>query len=291
MGVKVSTVDELPIAGSGLTHGAIAPGGALLSTSFPFTHFVAPPDLDQADQLARWSQSVTVEFDVALVSSARIINGSVIESPFAVCFEHDDPSSLWTSHIGPTSQVGGGIADPQYPMVRRTTDDPRLGTEHMSHMIDNQLARLGPIVASWSGSATAEPGEYHCLWDSAQTAYDATRPGLSASSGGYGARHIDCRPHVLRDRIAAIPVRVFAYAELDDGAGQLVVQTAQHSMVRVPLTASGWHASGRGYLEVGVTPDQPTVLQAFVGHTGVPESDTSVRAFVVAYDGATEGLA
>lgn len=152
-GASVDTVDELPIAGSGAAHGAIAPGGTLLSTSFPFAYFVEPPDLDQANRLARWSQSVTVEFEAC--------------------------SSAPAHH----QRLGHGVP------LRRV-----LRTRRPQLVLD-------------------EPGRR-----------PHRRPAVpdGAAHRRRSARHIDCGPHVLRGRIAAIRVRVFAFAALGDGTGQLV---------------------------------------------------------------------
>lgn len=265
------------------THGVQLPAstetnGAEPGVMWDDLHAVAfgikPDVLVNTATLRRWCQHVHVDVEIFAVAGARVVDACVFEVPNAVAFEADD--DVWTSHLYGPGKPDGQTVPLQYPWQRFSETspdgDPRGGTLHLMDVHHNQHQRLGPLLFSWSGYEESSGTEYasptSATWVAVEgggsTSYGFTEPGLPTGTGGYARRVGSNGRHVLRNRRAAIPVIVRVLASSSAGVSEVRVQTHPWSCIDVTVANGGmtWHSIA-GWLEVGITPDQPRHAQLF----------------------------
>lgn len=265
---------------------------------------IIPPDvlIDPAE-LHRFSQHVTATITVEVRGSPRIVDLALYESPVAVAFDTADPSDRWTSHTYATGSPDLAGVLPTHARAETSAANPTGGTLQILATARAQALRLGPALIDWTAYSeedasygttiiprtTSNDGTtFESVTNASQTVYSASLPGWSVSCGGYARRWASCAPLVLRDRIACIPVLVRAYGRgVTAGTSTVRVQTARHSYVDLVMPVAGsasWH-SAVGWLSVGISPDQPSIAQAFVNHSGAVGS-LELHALKVYYCGA-----
>jgi hypothetical protein len=250
---------------------------------------ITPPGLGPTDELRRWCQHVHVDVTIYAVAGARVVDAVVFEQPLEVAMEADDDGELWCSHLYASVAPGGAAAPLLYPWQRfdETTPDgnPRGGTLHALDVHHGQYQRLGPVLCSWSAARESTGAETVALVATAalegggSTTFALAEPGLACGSGGYARRQSSNSEYVLRNRVAAIPVIVRAFAAASV-AGSVRVQTRGDSYidVTIPVGAIAWHVA-QGWLEVGITPDHTRCLIQLFG------TSCTVHAVTVHYAG------
>lgn len=295
-----TTVNELSLPGSTLPYGSEGTdAGALFrdAEDLPVVKLRPPDVLADVSELRRFSQHITADILVEHQGAPRIGDFWIAEVPDLYALEDADAGTYRTQHIAP------GGAPPAFPREQLTTTDPRGGTRGILATADAHAAHLGPMlfqafaysevgatptatVVPWT---TANDGTtFESILDSTVTAYATTNPGWSVSCGGYARSWRDAGPLVLYDRTAVVPVAVRVYGRtITAGTSVVRVMTAVDSYVDVPIAiagSNGW-TTAYGWLEVGITPEQPQVAQVFFRHTGASGS-LSVEA-VECYFSAT----
>lgn len=260
---------------------------------------MAPTSLDDVTELAAWSLATTADITVEVQGSPRLVDWTISETPVAIALDLDDATSddYAVSHLYGADPIAP-VPVPRYSFAR--------WAQRGLQTARAQATILGPALLHWSAYSetaatstativartTSNDGTtFESLLNSSHTgtgpaAYSATLPGWSVSVGGYARRWSMCNSFVLRDRIAVIPVIVSAYGRgITAGTSTVRVQTALHSYVDLTLPVGGsaaWHHA-YGYLEVGITPEQPQIAQVFLNHLGSSGS-LSVEAISVSQD-------
>lgn len=300
-GSTAQTVREIQLPSSSLEFGAedVTAGGLWRTLkNFEVVDILPPSILQNASELARWCDHVTATVTIEVRGSPRIVDLAVHEVPVEYAADvtdaSDSPYSLYP-------QAGGGLE--LYPMVQASVADQTRGTRQIAAAALSQAERLGPCLLAWqcvtetdaTATATVVPRTtsndgttFESITNASHTgtgpaAYTTTMPGWSVSCGGYARRYASNNAFVLRDRIATVPVLVRAYGRgVTAGTSTIRVQTALHSYVDVTLPVAGSNAWSRafGYLEVGISPEQPIVAQVFLNHLGASGS-LSVEAVEV----------
>jgi hypothetical protein len=307
-GGSETTVNETNLPASTLQWGAedTAPGGFFRGIREFGIPFMAPEGLDDTATLARWSRSVAAEIQVDVQGSPRIIDATISERPYAIALDINDPDDeQWAvSHLFAPGSAYAPVPSPKFSFAR--------WAQRALTTARAQANVLGPVLLQWAAYSEAGAGPttgivarttsndgttFESVLNPSHTgtgaaAYNAARGGWSVSAGGYARRNGSNNELVLRDRIAVIPVTVFVYGRgITAGTSTIRVQTALHSYVDVTLPVAGsasWHRAV-GYLEVGVSPEQPRVAQVFLRHTGASGS-LSVEAVEVVYGTTPAGV-
>lgn len=299
-GMTVTTTSTVVLAGSTLANGA-QPASMADQILLYKVNIIGPPGLGDTAELRRWCKGANVQVLLYAVGGARIIDSCVFEVPFSMALEADDDPEFWTSHIyaSPNPQSPGGPLLYPYQRLSETTPDgdPRGGTFHLLDVHHAQHRRLGPVLFNWSGAQESSGQSafetnsttFVELAGGGSTVFDLTEPGLMTGTGGYARRYSSNSEYVLRDRVAAIPVLVRAYASsAGDGPATIRVMTREDSYfdLSVPMGALSWHV-GYGWLEVGINPDDTSSLVAqLFGRTGGGAGpDLIVRNVTVHYAG------
>lgn len=287
-GSTAQTVREIQLPGSTLEFGAEdATAGGLWRTlkNFEIPDILPPGVLLTTSELVRWCDHVTATVTIEVRGSPRVVDLAVHEVPIAYAADvsdtADSPYSLYPE--------AGGLE--LYPMAQTSSANDTRGSRQVAATALAQAERLGPMLLSWGeytendaratstivARTTANDGTtWESVTNSAQTgtgaaAYLSTMPGWSVSCGGYARRYANNNVFALRDRIAVVPVCVRVYGRTQTaGVGTVRVQTALHSYVDVVLPVAGSNAWSRamGWLECGISPEQPVVAQVFINHLG-----------------------
>lgn len=301
-----ATEHELTLPPSQVNFGAenTSAGGLFESSRLLRTQFLTPPDIGNVDETARFSRHITADLRLKVKGGARVVDALLVEEPFSVALEADDASNLWTSHIFGHPKPGSPTGLMPYPLQRgsETTPDgdPRRGTWHTMDVAAAQQLRLGPALVQWTAfsetdatpTSTLDPLSFTNTWkripdEVATSTYDAAAGGWSVSSGGYARSWDHNNDLILRKRTAVIPVIARVYGSMSGAGvdGTVRLQTSQESYIDVTLngTTDAWFQA-YGWLEVGVTPEQPRILQAF-GNSNNVVVDMSVESFAVHYGG------
>lgn len=268
------------------------PGGFFAALKPVVLSNIRPPIPNLTEQ-QRWSRHVTARVEVIYQGAPRVVDWSIHEVPQVYALRFDDPADLWCSHMYGNGSPSANPNQFNHPWVRRAATDQRYGTEHLMNVQLAQRLRLGPHLVHWSphseGSGTPSTAIEHVEFDNtggfvnllnvSQTAYDEEAPGWSVSCGGYARRWDDNGDHVLRNRIATVPVYVWCFAShVGTGSSTFRFQTGPFSYIDVPIGA-GPFGFAYGHLRVGLSPEQPVVGQAFVRHEG--DAELIVGAFGV----------
>lgn len=299
-GTTITTSHSQPLPSSTATYGA-EPAQMWLGM-FAYELTIAPPDLGDVAELRRWSRHVNVEVLVYAVAGARPVDVVVFEQPGAVAFEADDDGEEWCSHLYAPGTPANATLPLLAPWQRHSETspdgDPRGGTLHMLDVHHAQHSRLGPVIMSWSGASESDGSErarvtsttFTEVAGGGSTSFDLDEPGLGVGTGGHARRHSSNSTHVLRGRVAAIPVIVRVYASADVGDGVLRVHTRADSYidVAIPQGSAAWHTAA-GWLEVGINPDDTAELrgQMLARSFDNPDADVEVFGVVVHYGGYT----
>lgn len=307
-GSTETTIREATLPGSTLEFGSedTSDGGFWRSMRNFSIEAITPPGVPaNTVELHRFSQHVTATITVEAQGSPRIVDLALHELPIAVAFEDDDDGDRWTSHTFTTGSPDAPIAPPTHALARASSTNPTGGAMQILETARAQALRLGPCLFQWSAYSETDAGPtttivarttsndgstFENLLNASHTgtgpaAYDASLPGFSVSCGGYARRWSSSNPLVLRDRIAVIPVLVRAYGRgITAGTSTVRAQTARHSYVdlTLPVAGSAAWSSAIGWLEVGISPDQPVIGQVFLNHLGASGS-LSVEAMEVYY--------
>ena len=302
-GSETSTY-EIQLPSSSLQYGAedVTAGGLWRTISDFGIVDMNPPDiLANTTELARFSRHVTATITVEHRGSPRVIDASIHEVPVAVALDPATDQAYLASHLYAAGQPDAPGSAATHALASRAAQALTVARA--------QALRLGPVLLEWTaytetgGTATAtilarttsnDGTTFESLLNSAQTgagpaAYNATLGGWSVSCGGYARRWAPCNHLVLRDRIAAVPVMIRVYGRtITAGVGTVRVQTALYSYVDVVLPVAGSAAwtLAYGWLEVGITPEQPVVAQILINHLGGAGS-LSVEAVEVSVCGAS----
>lgn len=286
-----TTTHVLDLPGSTLEFGAEdeSAGGLWRNLHEREIPLMVPPGVpDDVTELARFSRYVTAEIIVEHQGSPRVVDATIEEIPVAIALDLDDADddAFAVSHLFAPGHANAPVPPPRFSFSRWAAR--ALVTARA------QAVCLGPTLLQWSaytetdGTPTAtmvprttsnDGTTFESILNSSHTgtgsaAYNATLPGWSVSCGGYARRWVMCNHIALRDRIAVIPVIVRVYGRtITAGTGTVRVQTARHSYVDVPIAvgSAGYHRA-IGYLEVGITPEQPVIGQVFLNHVGASGS-------------------
>jgi hypothetical protein len=264
---------------------------------------IAPPGVpDDVTELARFSRLVTAEIVVEHQGSPRVVDATIEEVPVAIALDLDesDDDAYAVSHIFAPGHPNAPVAPARFCFER--------WTERALVTARAQAQCLGPLLLTWTAytetdatptasvvpRTTANDGTtFESILNSSHTgtgsaAYNSALPGWSVSCGGYARRWVMCNHLALRDRVAVVPVLVRVYGRaITAGTATVRVQTALHSYVDVPIPVGSatWHTA-IGYLEVGITPEQPKIAQVFLNHVGASGS-LEVHAVNVYYSSLT----
>lgn len=297
-----TTTNELSLPGSTLTWGAeSSDAGALFrdAEDIPVVKLRPPGVLADASELRRFSQHITADILIEHQGSPRVGDFWIAEMPDLYALEDAD-AQYRTQHVAP------GGAPPAFPREVLTATDPRSGTLGILGTADAQANHLGPMLfqahcysevgatstATIVPLTTANDGTvFESILDSSVHAYAASEPGWSVSTGGYARSWRDASPLVLYDRTCVVPVVVRVYGRvITAGVGTVRVMTNTDSYVDVPIAISGSNGwtTAYGWLEVGISPEQPRVAQVFFRHTGASGS-LSIEA-VECYFSATAAV-
>lgn len=290
-GVSATTVHEISLPQSTLDNGSedTSAGGLWRSLQEFGPLSITPPGVpENPSELARFSRAVTATITVEHQGSPRIVDATVDEVPLAIALDLDSAgdNTYAVTHFAAPGSPNGLVPPPTHSFAARAA--------RALVVARAQATYLGPALLDWTAYTETGAGPttaivpvtaantgttYTSLVNSSHTgagpaAYNAARGGWSVSAGGYARRYIECNSYVLRDRIAVIPVLVRVYGRtITAGTGTVRVQTGLHSYVDVSIAigASGWHRAV-GWLEVGISPEQPLVAQVFVSHVGASGS-------------------
>lgn len=302
-GATVATTHEVELKPSTLEYAALptyAGGlwGMLLYASIPL---IAPTDYATTDELARWSKHCAATVIIRHYGGTRVVDCVLHEEPYGIALDTADAAGNFVTGLNSTSTANGYPPTFTHPLQRRSESpvDPRVGTHTLLDVAEAQANRLGPTLLSWTAwsEAQAVVGDvdevarstsstsFVGLVDETRTAYNASHPGWSFSSGGFARRWGENHPLAVLGKDGSIPVRVWVYGASSDAAGGTVrVQTAPWSWVDVTITSTlGWHRA-YGHLRVGSGPGDPVVAQAFMRKT--TSGTLSVYALDVEYGGA-----
>lgn len=255
--------------------------------------------LQNAATARTWSEGVTAEITVAYRGGVRCVDLVVQEAPFFYARSLGvDASSTYTAPLA----VGGDGLTPAaypsiYPLEETGATDPTFGAALLADVVDRQHARLGPVLASWSGwreagavtlteaqGVTTTSLSFVNLIDTTLTAWASASPGWSLASGGQAQQYASSEPRrITRDADACVPVRCWVYgSRTGSGTSTVRFQSEGFSIAEVSITSSSsawWSATG--HLRCGLGPEDTSVLQ-ILGKLAAAGTLT-VRFIVVEY--------
>jgi hypothetical protein len=303
-GATETTVIEQQLKPSNLEFGATdqSPGGLFRTLNSFVIDDILPPDFEtDTAECRRFSLPTVADVHVEVRGSPRIVDAHVSERPVGVAFDLpsvSDPiadSALMTSHMYAHGNPVNPLPPPTHALARHSRQGV-LTARAQSQRLNPKLLHFHAYTETGATpTATVVPRTtsndgttFESLLNSSQTgtgsaAYASNLGGWSVSCGGYARRWASNNHLVLRDRIACIPVIVRVYGRtVTAGTGTVRVQTARHSYVDCVLPVSGSNGWTRafGWLETGITPEQPRVAQILVNHLGASGS-LSVEAVCV----------
>ncbi len=301
---------ELTPPTSLLTNNAEPPvaqvGAAWNALRYVKTGLITPEGVFQdVSVLEKWADNVTVTMKIQFVGSIRPVDVSVSEAPAHFANKYTDTS--WATHAY-TGADGQGLQTypSDYPVQRASEavgGDPTRGTLQLTGVPLRQAQRFGPVIYNFTAhdEATADVSvsqqsafsvattTFTHIPTPTATAYDADTPGVSASSGG-SSRQYDTagKERILRDKNAAIPVRVFLEARLSAGGatGTVRVQSAGYHYVEIPVTSVGLFADHEAtlYVRAGTRPEDISNIAVF-GKTTLVTSLLEVRNISIDFGG------
>lgn len=256
-------------------------GGQFAEERVVKINLIAPAGIQANQTLRRWSQPTVVTIYVEHVGGARVADLCIVEQPWEVCLDADDP--VWCCHmLGATPAGTAPYIDFPYQRLSETSPDgnPRGGTWQMMDVANNQAERLGPTLLNWTAwdeddaavsdtditPVTSTSSTAACITNSSISTYSASQEGWSFAAGAYARSSRYNDPQGMPQQ-GVIPIRVRVYGSVSDGTttGILRLQTGPWEWVEVNITSTtaAWHTA-YGYARVGKGPGDPSVVQAFL---------------------------
>lgn len=237
---------------------------------------------------SRWSERVDVGASVDVRGAARLLCAVVQERP-----------SHWSVPHDATHVTAHGAGSPVHPVDGPRTseadgatyEEGRHGTHRMLGVAQAQVARVGPVVATWGSHAegvtahddaeaapvTVSSSSLTCLWAAGASAWSASLPGLRLPGWGAWRDH----EQGTLPRSGVLPVRV--HVRYTSTGGRLRVQTTARSWVTVPLPTAAepaW-ATVTAFLECDPAPDVPRTNVVLLA--AADDGTTSIYGVTIEY--------
>ncbi|WP_434417812.1 hypothetical protein [Nannocystis pusilla] len=216
--------------------GETTSSGAMFRELYRFRVPMTPDEVDaKPEELAKWSDDVTVELTIRYQGGVRPVHVIVYEVPYGYAREFGDNND-WASSCFTSN--GETLSKYPVPYPVTATDlgpgDPSNGSTYVYTVQERQRSDLGPLLvcaSAWSEraqsvtSSETDPISLNSttltdIWQTSLNAWDADGSGWSLASGANARQWNTSGPyHEMRGNDAVVPVRVRVYARRSAGAG------------------------------------------------------------------------